>query len=198
MKKFILEVIIVGRLKINLGKYAYRFQREPHFAASLLDRDKPYFRSNERLTPEEIVEVESWPSTVNEMFVGQENKRARDHFLLSLRGVSEPGTSTEKIVNKLIHQALAMGGLHCELDYKTGLNVIPRIPPSNDIIPFKVLTLKKFLLEVRNETASHLSEYWADAIAEYVSSEKFYPFDASSPDPRWSEDDVIEDIPDWW
>ena len=127
--------------------YAQWFQRGPHFVDLLVDKkNKPYFNEDERLTDAELTEIENWPGTVNELFERKESKEAKDRFLLCLSGVVEPETSTEKIVAKLIHQALAMGGLHCRVDENEyPVPEIPRAPPLNEVVNLKALPLRTFI-----------------------------------------------------
>ena len=137
---------------IDASAYAYRFQREPHAAYDLVEEIEPYFKKSERLTAEEISEIEKWPDTVSELFGRDESKGTKDHFLKCLRGVVDPETPTERICTKLIHQALAMGGLHCRMgEHEYAASQLPEVPPSNDVVNLKTRPLRSFLLGVQKD-----------------------------------------------
>jgi hypothetical protein len=151
----------ISRLRIDTGAYAQRFPRKAHFIGWLMDRNKPYFHEGERLTTVNLSEIENWPDTVNELFIGGDRKRAKDQFLLCSRGAIEPHTSTERIVAILIHQALAMGGLHGRIDEgNRGVPQIPKDQPSNDIDTLKILPLRSFLLGIEREMSKRKEEEW--------------------------------------
>ena len=162
----------ISSVGIDTKAFAQRFCRDPHpigglidQSGDLLDKNKSYFNENERLTAAEISEIEDWPDTVNELFDSKGSKGARDHFLRCLREAVEPETSTERIVNKLIHQALAMGGLHCHLgENESAKPQIPSDQPSNDILDLKALPLRLFLEEVKKEMSKNRRKEWQEAI----------------------------------
>jgi len=156
---------VIGSLRIDANDLAQRFRRDTHPVDELLDGNKSYFGEIERLTAAELIEIESWPSTVRELFELKESADAKVQFLRCLRGVAGPKTSTEKIVTKRIHQALAMGGLHCQTDYIKSAN--PQFPsdqPLNDIADLIALPLRSFLERTLNEMAEHLNKKWQVAI----------------------------------
>lgn len=195
----------VSRLGIDTKSYAYRFQREPHFIGFLRDKDQSYFNVFERLTDTEVTEIENWPKTVSELYDGEEYKRAKGHFLRCLRGQVEPETSTEFIVTKLIHQALAMGGLHCG-NAVVG-SVVPEFPqdlPENDICELRALPLRSFLFEIKDEMAGHTKEAWKETTKQHILDDvvdhETYEDDAYDmgmpPDPRWNEDEQLMDLTD--
>lgn len=126
-----------------------------------MDKEQSYFGEEERLTAAELNEIENWPDTVNDLFLGKESKEAKVHFLRCSRGEVEPETPTEIIITKLIHQALAMGGLHCPIGGDDTPNLhFPRDLPLNDIVDLKALPLRKFLLGAQMEMAKYAKKEW--------------------------------------
>jgi len=151
---------------IDAKAYAQRFYREPHPLLDLKDSNKDYFSLEERLTTAELKLIESWPSTVSELFEHNQSVEAKDHFLRCIRSAIEPETSTERIVSKLIHQALAMGGLHLQKSYPP----IPDSQPPNDINNLKALPLRSFLLGVQKEMAKYANKEFEQSTLEEFES----------------------------
>jgi hypothetical protein len=103
----------ISSLGIDTNAFVQRFPRGRHPVGDLKDKSYfSYFDETERLTAEELIEIETWPNTVNDLFDRKGSKDAKNHFLRCSRGEVEPETPIEILITKLIHQALAMGGLH--------------------------------------------------------------------------------------
>lgn len=156
----------ISSVGIDAKAYAQRFYREPHPLLDLRDNNKDYFSLEERLTTAELKLIESWPNTVSELFEHNQSAEAKDHFLRCIRSAIEPETSTERIVSKLIHQALAMGGLHLQNSYPP----IPDSQPPNDINNLKVLPLRSFLLGVQKEMAKYANKEFEQTTSEEFES----------------------------
>jgi hypothetical protein len=151
----------ISQLGIDTKAFKKLFPRDRHFVGDLRDKGQPYFGDEERLTTRELMEIENWPDTVNDLFVDKGMKAAKDHFRRCLRGDVEPETSIEKIITKLIHQALAMGGLHCPIGGDEAPNFhFPRDLPLNDIVDLKALPLRRFLLWVQKVMAKYAKKEW--------------------------------------
>jgi hypothetical protein len=151
----------ISSLGIDTNAFVQLFPRERHSVGDLRDNVQSYFGDRERLTTSELMEIENWPDTVNDLFVDKGIKGAKDNFLRCSRGDVGPETPIEKIITKLIHQALAMGGLHCLIcGDETPIFHFPRDLPLNDIVDLKALPLRKFLLEAQKEMVEYAKKEW--------------------------------------
>ena len=123
----------IGQLGIITNKYAETFNRERHLKKYLCDENgAPYFSDHERLSAYEIGKLDKWSEPfINCLTDGPKNEE-EVFFTECAKGERVPRTISEQIINKLVYQALALGGLHYRspYDYEDDYNMGD---PLNDI-----------------------------------------------------------------
>ena len=175
----------ISRLGIEINAYVRRFPRNSHSVSQLNDKKRPYFGEGARLTNEELSEIKNWPDTVKKLITKEGGARAKDNFLMCIRSAIDPETSTERIVLKLIYQALSLGGLHCR---KGGIFLkIRRDSPSNDIFELQAIPLRTFLLGAQKEMAEHSENLSHQDLDDYYKNIEV-----------WANDFDYEGADDWY
>lgn len=188
----------ISRLQIIPMAYAERFRSPEYKTDKTTDEEQPFFTEWERLSYSEKEEMELWPDTISELFEMYSNKKDKMAFLSCIQGKRKPSTSIDRIVAKLIHQALAMGGLYAAFN---GVVVAPNSEagelPANDIGSLKMERLKAVLLEIQwgiYKTVSKRIRPSPQEVAQKTSLDDEYEHNEAIRESHEATEDIFEEL----
>lgn len=156
----------IGILKIDPSLYKKRFGLENRGTESFLyDEQSPFFSEEERLTSFEIGEIEKWGPYIVDLLSARGTSKIQKRFHDCARGQEVPKSANEQIIVKLVHQALAMGGLYSSPEQESSNSFISVDKfPANDIDEISLTILCDLLRGIRAEmslrTCKKIQQYW--------------------------------------
>jgi len=157
----------IGILKVLPDLYKKRFGFENRGSEGFLyDEQIPFFSEEERLTAFEIGEIDKWKPYIVGLLAGRGESKLQTRFHDCACGLENPKSANEQIIVKLVHQALAMGGLYCSPEQENASSFISvKKFPINDIdeVPLTVLgdLLRGIRAEMSLRTSKRIKDYWA-------------------------------------